>query len=322
MIDTSLIIANLLNPPILFFFLGMFAVAIKSDLVIPQPLPRFLSLYLLLALGFQGGVELHQSGISWYVITTLLAAGISAILIPLYTFYALKTKFSVYDAGAIAASYGSVSAVTFITAISLLNVLGIPFGGYMIAALALMETPAIIIGVLLIKLYATDEEDFSWKALLHDAACNGAVILILGSLVIGLLTGEKGMQALKPFSVDIFKGMLSFFLLDMGLVAAKRMKVLVGKSFVVVAFAIAIPLINALCGIVFAYAVGLTQGDALLFTVLCASASYIAVPAAMRIAVPEANPGFYIPMALGITFPFNVAIGLPLYLSLIQRLWR
>ena len=322
MIDTSLIIANLLNPPILFFFLGMFAVAIKSDLVIPQPLPRFLSLYLLLALGFQGGVELHQSGISWYVITTLLAAGISAILIPLYTFYALKTKFSVYDAGAIAASYGSVSAVTFITAISLLNVLGIPFGGYMIAALALMETPAIIIGVLLIKLYATDEEDFSWKALLHDAACNGAVILILGSLVIGLLTGEKGMQALKPFSVDIFKGMLSFFLLDMGLVAAKRMKVLVGKSFVVVAFAIVIPLINALCGIVFAYAVGLTQGDALLFTVLCASASYIAVPAAMRIAVPEANPGFYIPMALGITFPFNVAIGLPLYLSLIQRLWR
>ncbi len=322
MIDSSLIIANLLNPPILFFFLGMFAVAIKSDLVVPQPIPRFLSLYLLLALGFECVVDLLQSGISWYFISTLFAAGLSAIIIPIYTFYLLKTKFSVYNAGAIAASYGSVSAVTFITAISLLNILDIPFGGYMIAALALMETPAIIVGVLLIRIYANDEEDFSWKSLLHDAACNGAVILILGSLIIGLLTGAKGMQALKPFSVDIFKGMLSLFLLDMGLVAAKRMKVLVGKSFIVIAFAVVIPLINALCGIAFAYIVGLTQGDALLFTVLCASASYIAVPAAMRIAVPEANPGFYIPMALGITFPFNVAIGMPLYLGLIQRLWR
>lgn len=321
MIDVSLLIVNLLNPPILFFFLGMLAVAIKSDLVIPQPIPRFLSLYLLFALGFQGGVELNHSGITTQVILILLAATISAIVIPIYTFYILKARFSIYDAGAIAASYGSVSAVTFITAISLLKLLNISYGGYMIAALALMETPAIIIGVLLIRLYAQEEGKLAWKTLLHDAACNGAVILILGSLIIGLLTGQEGMNALKPFSNDIFKGMLSFFLLDMGLVAAKRMRALWGKSYIVIAFAIVIPLINALCGIAFAYAVHLNSGDALLFTILCASASYIAVPAAMRIAVPEANPGFYIPMALGITFPFNVAIGLPLYLSLIQRLW-
>ncbi len=303
--------------------MGLFAAFIRSDLEIPQQIAKFLSLYLLFAIGFQGGVELSHSGLTLIIIWKLVAVVCAAVIVPLYTFFILKTRFNIYDSGAIAASYGSVSAVTFITAITLLNVLKISFGGYMIAAMALMETPAIIVGVLLVRLYAPSESDesISWKELLHDAACNGAVILILGSLVIGYITGPQGMSSLKPFSIDIFKGMLSFFLLDMGLVAAKRMSALWNKSTVVFLFAIIIPLINAACGILFAYYVGFSQGDALLFTVLCASASYIAVPAAMRLAVPEANPGFYIPMALGITFPFNIIVGLPLYLSIIQKFW-
>ena len=307
----------------MFFFLGLFAAFIRSDLEIPQQIAKFLGLYLLFSLGFQGGVELNHSGLTILIFWKLLAVVCAAIIVPLYTFFILKSRFNIYDAGAIAASYGSVSAVTFITAITLLNVLSIPFGGYMIAAMALMETPAIIVGVLLVRLYApsADNEAISWKALLHDAVCNGAVVLILGSLIIGYITGPQGMKALQPFSIDIFKGMLSFFLLDMGIIAARRMSVLVNKSTVVLLFAIIIPLINAACGMLFAYFFGFSQGDALLFTVLCASASYIAVPAAMRLAVPEANPGFYISMALGITFPFNIIVGLPLYLTIIQKVW-
>ena len=307
----------------MFFFLGMLAAFIRSDLEIPQQIAKFLSLYLLFAIGFQGGFELSSSGLTIHVLWKLVAVMCAAIIVPLYTFFLLKLRFNAYDAGAIAASYGSVSAVTFITAITLLKVLAISYGGYMIAAMALMETPAIVVGVLLVRLFTISEnsEAISWKGLLHDATCNGAVVLILGSLLIGYSTGTQGMESLQPFSMDIFKGMLSFFLLDMGLVAAKRMSAVWQKSSFVFLFAVLIPLVNAACGLLFAYFFGFSQGDALLFTVLCASASYIAVPAAMRLAVPEANPGLYIPMALGITFPFNIIVGLPLYLSVIQKVW-
>ena len=322
--DANLVVYNLLNPPILFFFLGMLAVFVKSDLEIPQPLPKFFSLYLLFAIGFRGGVELHNSGVNFEVGLSLFAAILMASLVPVYAFFILRLKLDLHDAAAIAATYGSISAVTFITASSFLQRLGLDFGGHLVAAMALMESPAIIIGVLLYRFFATDGSngDFSWPELFRDAFFNGSVLLIMGSLLIGVLTGETGGQALKPFSEDIFKGMLAFFLLDMGLVAAKRIRDLRKAGAFLTAFAILIPVVNAMAGILLAKLLGMPRGDALMFSVLCASASYIAVPAAMRLAIPEANPSLYVPMALAITFPFNIIVGLPLYLYIINWMWR
>lgn len=321
--DTSLLFDNILNPPILFFFLGMAAVFVKSDLDIPQPLPKFLSLYLLFSIGFQGGVKLHSSGVNQDVAISLSLALLMASVVPVYTFFILKRKLTLPDAAAIASTYGSISAVTFITASAFLQKVGIGFSGHMVGAMALMESPAIIIGVLLYRLSLSKEsEAFSWGALLRDAVLNGSVFLITGSLLIGALTGENGGKSLKPFSEDIFKGMLTFFLLDMGLVAAKRVADLRKAGAFLTTFALVIPLVNAAVGIALAKLVGLSVGDALMFTVLCASASYIAVPAAVRLAIPEANPSLYVPMALAITFPFNIIVGLPLYLFVINSLWR
>lgn len=319
--NTNLIVSNFLNPPILFFFLGMLAVLARSDLEIPQPLPKFFSLYLLLAIGFKGGVELHHSGLSQDVLLTLGVAVAFAFLVPVYSFYILRLKLAAPDAAAIAATYGSISAVTFITAIAFLQNLGIPFGGHLVAAMALMESPAIIIGVLLYRLYSSGDTEFSWSELLREAVFNGSVFLIVGSLLIGLATGENGKQALAPFTDTIFKGMLAFFLLDMGLVAARRIRDLKKTGLFLIAFALLIPLVNAALGVLLAYLAHMPLGDALLFAVLCASASYIAVPAAVRLSIPEANPSLYVSMALAITFPFNIIVGLPLYLSVIKTLW-
>lgn len=322
--DANLVLYNLLSPPILFFFLGALAVLVKSDLEIPQPLPKFFSLYLLLSIGFRGGVELHRGGASRYVVYTLLAAALMAAIVPLYSYFVLRLRLDVPDAAAIAATYGSISAVTFITAAAFLQRIGVDFGGHLVAAMALMESPAIVIGVLLYKLNATRGrgDDFSWAELLREAFLNGSVFLIMGSLLIGMLTGESGAEGLRPFTDEIFKGMLAFFLLDMGLVSARRARDLKRAGLFLIAFAILIPLVNAAAGILLARMLGMTTGDALMFTVLCASASYIAVPAAMRLSVPEANPSLYVPMSLAITFPFNIIVGLPLYLFVINYLWR
>lgn len=322
--DTSLISYNLLSPPILFFFLGMLAVLVRSDLEIPQPLPKFFSLYLLLSIGFRGGVELNHSGLSSDVVLALLAAVVMAVFVPFYTFFILKRKLSTSDAAAIAATYGSISAVTFITATAFLQRLNIESSGHLVAAMALMESPAIIIGVMLYRFYATNNEngDFSWSELLREAFLNGSVFLIMGSLIIGIITGEKGNKALSPFTEEIFRGMLAFFLLDMGLLAAKRLRDMRKASVFLVTFALMIPLVNAFIGIMLAKIIGMQRGDALLFSVLCASASYIAVPAAVRTSIPEANPSLYVPMSLALTFPFNIIVGLPLYLYVINFLWR
>ena len=322
--DISLITSNILNPPILFFFLGMTAVFVKSDLEIPAPVPKLLSLYLLFAIGFKGGVELIKSGLTEAVGLTMLAAILMACFVPIYTFFILKLKLDVYDAAAIAATYGSISAVTFITASAFLSELGIEFDGYMVAALALMESPAIIVGLILVNLFTIEqgERDFSWSEVLREAFLNSSVFLLVGSLVIGMLTGEHGWQVLEPFTQGLFYGVLTFFLLDMGLVAARRIKDLQKTGFFLIAFAILIPVLNAGIGILIAKLIGMAQGDALLFSVLCASASYIAVPAAMRMTVPEANPSLYISTALAVTFPFNIIVGIPLYLYGINLLWR
>lgn len=321
--DGSLIVSNILNPPILFFFLGMTAVLVKSDLEVPAPVPKLLSLYLLFAIGFKGGVELVKSGITQEVVLTLFAAVLMACFVPIYTFFILRLKLDNYDAAAIAATYGSISAVTFITASAFLTELGIDFDGYMVAALALMESPAIIVGLILVNLFTTDgKRDFSWSEVLQEAFLNSSVFLLVGSLLIGFLTGEHGWQVMEPFAQGIFYGVLTFFLLDMGLVAARRIKDLQKTGVFLIAFAILIPILNAGIGLLFAKFIGMPQGDALLFTVLCASASYIAVPAAMRLTVPEANPSLYISTALAVTFPFNIIVGIPLYLYGVELLWR
>ena len=325
--DIDLILSNFLNPPILFFFLGMLAVFLHSDLEIPQPIAKFLSLYLLLAIGFKGGVSLYQSGINYQVAVTIALAMLMASVVPLYSFFILRWRLGVADAAAIAATYGSISAVTFITATSLLTKLDIDYGGHLVAAMALMESPAIIIGVLFYRLFRTDDQgkdksEFSWSELLRDAFFNGSVLLLIGSLAIGAMTGESGKQALQPFTGDLFKGLLAFFLLDMGLVAARRLRDLRKAGIFLVSFGILVPLLNAALGLGVAYWAGLPLGDAFLFVVLCASASYIAVPAAVRLAIPEANPSLYVPRSLAITFPFNIIVGLPLYLQAINHLWR
>ncbi|WP_071189541.1 sodium-dependent bicarbonate transport family permease [Trichormus sp. NMC-1] len=321
--DVSLIVSNILNPPVLAFFMGMLAVFLKSDLEIPAPIPKLFSLYLLFAIGFKGGVELVKSGISQEVIFTMLAAILMACLVPIYTFFILKIKLDSYNAAAIAATYGSISAVTFITASSFLTQLGISFDGYMVAALALMESPAIVVGLILVKLFTADESDreFNWAEVLQEAFLNSSVFLLVGSLIMGLLTGEHGWTTLKPFTQDMFYGVLTFFLLDMGLLAAKRIKDLQKTGVFLILFAILIPIVNAGVGLIIAKLIGMPQGDALLFSVLCASASYIAVPAAMRLTVPEANPSLYVSTALAVTFPFNIIIGIPFYLYAINIFW-
>jgi uncharacterized protein len=337
--DSSLILFNLLNPPVLFFFLGMIAVFTKSDLEIPTPLPKLFSLYLLISIGFKGGHELSESGIDLTIAITLLASMFMACAVPVYTFFILKIKLDSYNAAAIAATYGSISAVTFITASSFLEKLQIPYGGHMVAALALMESPAIIVGIILVKMFAPKESiastninpdvetnqeksEFSWSEVLREAFLNASVFLLVGSLIIGVLTGEEGWTKLEPFTQGIFYGALTFFLLDMGLVAAKRIKDLSKTGSFLISFSVFIPIINALIGIGMAKVLSFTEGDALLFAVLCASASYIAVPAAMRMTVPEANPSLYVSMALALTFPFNIIVGIPLYLAIIEHLFK
>lgn len=321
--NENLIIFNILNPPVLFFFLGMLAVFVKSDLEIPQPLPKLFSLYLLLSIGFKGGYELSASGINTQVALTLIASVFMASIVPVYSFFILKIRLDNYNAAAIAAAYGSISAVTFITASSFLEKLNIPYGGHMVAALALMESPAIIVGLILVRVFAAKnnpEEQTSWGKVLHEAFLNGSVFLLIGSVVIGLLTGEQGWKKLEPFTQGIFYGVLTFFLLDMGLVAAKRIRELKQTGSFLIVFSVMLPVFNAILGIIIAKLLNFEQGNALLFAVLCASASYIAVPAAMRLTIPEANPSLYVSMALALTFPFNIIVGIPLYLEIIKAI--
>ena len=316
--DLNLVLNNFLNPAILFFFLGIAAVYIKSDLEIPQPLPKFLSLYLLFSIGFKGGTELSHSGWDSQMVIILILAIAMSIAVPIYAFYILKKKINTYDAGALAATYGSISAVTIITATSFLHDLGVEYGGYMVAAMALMESPSIIVGVMLIRLYNRNGNNHSYGEIAKEAFSNGSVVMILGSLVIGMLTDENQANTLAPFTDNIFKGMLTFFLLDMGLLAGKRLKALKKTGAFLITFSIIVPIFNALVGILLCYIFKIEPGNALLLVVLFGSASYIAVPAAMRLSVPEANPGLYVPLSLAITFPFNIIIGIPMYYYLIN----
>jgi len=318
---------NLSSPPLLFFFLGIFAVLVRSDLDVPGQIAKFLSLYLLFAIGFKGGVALAESTLTSAVWLTLLAVMALSALVPLYSFYLLRLRFSIADAAATAATYGSVSAVTFITAAGYLTAQGVDWSGFMVAAMALMESPAIIVGILLYTRFRegkpTDSQPINWSELLRESCLNGSVLLILGSMLIGWITGPAGMEQVAPVVKELFLGVLCLFLLDMGIVAARRLKDLRrslsggGASASplpwMIGLALLFPAINAVISMATGLLLGLGEGDLVLLTVLGASASYIAVPAAMRLALPEANPSTYLPMSLAITFPFNLLIGIPVY---------
>ena len=310
----ELLIDNLLNPALLFFTLGIIAVYLKSDLTIPEGSSKFISLYLLFSIGFNGGQELSHSVITAQMIYTMLFSITLSLTIPIYVFFITKNKLGAYNAGAVGASYGSVSAVTFVTAISFLQMYSHNFDGYMIASLAFMEAPAIIMGVLLTKYFGkVDGGSANIKDILKHSIFNGSVILIMGSLVIGFLASDKQALDIKPFTTDIFKGFLAVFLLDMGLQAGAKLKSFFKNGWFTVLSAIGFSLIN---GIAVSLISGLFMediGNRFLITILAASASYIAVPAAMRISMPKADPGIYLPMALAISFPFNITIGFPIY---------
>lgn len=319
------------DPAILFFVFGILAGSLKSNLEIPPQISRFLSLYLLMALGLKGGFALAQSGLTADVLVSLGAALGMAILVPVLGYLILRRFLNGFDAAAIAATYGSVSAVTFITAVQYLDTHGIHFGGHMAAAMALMESPAIVLAVVLAN-HARQSAAATGGAgpaatgnaplgrILHEALTDGAQLLLVGAMLIGVLTGESGQAAMKPFSVDLFKGMLAFFLLDMGLLAARNMGKLKGQSVWLLVYTIGGPLVHAGIALLLGRALGMSPGNVALLMVLAASASYIAVPAVIRHAIPEANPTLYFGMSLGLTFPFNILVGIPLYVHAAQ-LW-
>ena len=308
---------NFLDPAILFFVFGAFAGAVKSNLEIPQPIARFLSLYLLMALGLKGGFALHKSGFTLEIGLALGLAIFLAVIIPLLGYWVLRTKLNSYEAAAVSATYGSVSAVTFITATQTLDQYGITFGGHMAAAMALMESPAIILAILLANKARASvtqtKQPVGMSKVFHESFTDGAQLLLLGSMLVGLISGDHGQELMAPFSIDLFKGMLAFFLLDMGLMAAKNFGGLKGKPPITLFYAVGAPLVHASIALGLSKLLGLPLGDTILLMVLAASASYIAVPAVLRHALPEVNPALYMGMSLGITFPLNIIFGIPLY---------
>ena len=309
---------NLLDPSILFFIFGIFAGLVKSNLEIPQPISRFLSLYLLMALGLKGGFALNKSGFTPEIAISLGLAITLAIAIPLLGYNLLKHKLDKLDAAAIAATYGSISAVTFITTTQVLDQSGISYGGHMAAAMALMESPAIIIAILLAnrirqQQMGTTTSHTSLGKVFHESFTDGGQLLLLGSLVVGLISGDSGHKTIAPFSIDLFKGLLAFFLLDMGLVAARSIGELKGKPPITLAYSFIAPPVHAFIALALCHLFAVPIGDTILLMILAASASYIAVPAVLRHAMPEVNPALYMGMSLGITFPLNIILGIPLY---------
>jgi uncharacterized protein len=332
---------NLVDPAILFFVVGLLAGLVRSNLEIPPAISRFLSMYLLMALGLKGGFALAASGLNAQVVAGLGIAVLLAVVVPLIGYTLLRRWVSGFDAAALAATYGSVSAVTFITATGHLDRIGLPYGGHMAAAMALMESPAIVLAVLMANRLRQQAApagavvgggaavlarppgggaSTDWRKLLHETFTDGSQLLLIGAMVVGILTGEAGREAMQPFSGDLFKGMLAFFLLDMGLMAARNLPGLRGRSPVLLAYGVFAPLLHAALAWGLCRAAGLPAGDTALLMTLAASASYIAVPAVVRYAIPEANPSLYFGLSLGLTFPLNLLLGIPLYTQLATTL--
>ena len=318
---------TLTSPIILFFVLGAIAALIRSDLAVPEAFAKAMSIYLMAAIGIKGGVEISNAGVT----PSLLAAGAAGLalsfLLPVIAYALLKSfgRLQAADAGAVAAHYGSVSVVTFVTAGEILSGQGLNAAGYMVAVLALMETPAIVSGLLLARRgmangNANAQSQNSGTSMLHEVFANASVVLLVGSFAIGMIAGKDGFAPVKPLFDTGFRGVLCLFLLDMGLIAARRLIQSRKLTLRLVILAIGLPILNGSIGTMIGTYIGLDIATAAILGVLAASASYIAVPAAMRLALPEADPGIYLSMSLGITFPFNVIFGISLFAALAQAI--
>ena len=317
---------NLITPAILFFLLGVLAGVVKSDLSVPESISRYLSIYLMMAIGFKGGVAIAETeNINSEVIQAILAGVAFSFLAPFLAYFLLRrtTAIDSPTAAAIAAHYGSISMVTFATAAAFLKLNDIAYAGYIVAILALMEAPAILSGLFIAHKAAPETRNHpseTKKMLTRDVFTNGAILLLMGAFVIGWLTGDTGMDKMEGFLVTPFQGILALFLLDMGLLVARELHHLKRFTPSLILFGLYMPIIGAIIGLSLSKVIGLDVGTGTLFTVLCASASYIAVPAAMRMALPEAKAAIYIPMSLVITFPFNIILGIPAYYAIAQKI--
>lgn len=313
---------NLTSPIILFFVLGVAAAFARSDLSIPEAIAKGLSIYLLFAIGFKGGASVANHGVDATLVLSLIAGIVLSFVLPLVAFGLLRvmSRLSVTDAAAVAGHYGSISIVTFVAATSVAESAGLSPEGYMVAVAAVMEAPAILSALWIIARSGSQSATME-EGLVREILLNGSIVLLVGSFLIGGITGDEGMAMIAPFIEDPFQGVLCLFLLDMGLVAGRGLReaksVLTAGLF---AFGVVMPLIGSLFGLAAGLLLGLTPGGVLLFMTLAASASYIAVPAAMRVALPEARPSIYLTLSLGVTFPFNLTLGIPIYLAVSQAL--
>jgi hypothetical protein len=313
--------ATLTSPVILFFVLGMAAAFARSDLNIPEAIAKGLSIYLMVAIGLKGGVAVSKSGFTPDLLVAAVAGMLLSFILPYLAFFLLTrfARLSRVDAAAVSAHYGSVSVVTFVTAVEILSKQGLGPAGYMVAVLALMETPAIISGLLLAR-RGGQGADAATNGLWHEVLLNASVVLLIGSFAIGLVGGPGGFEPIAPLFDGLFRGILCIFLLDMGLVAGRRLletRALTGRA---AGLAILLPVLNGTLGTVIGTVIGLDVASAAALGILSASASYIAVPAAMRLALPQADPGLYLSMSLGVTFPFNIILGIPLFAMLAQAI--
>ncbi len=316
-------ISNLNTPGILFFVLGFVAAVIRSEIKVPDSIVKILSIFLMMAIGFKGGFEISKNGFEGNLIYSIIISFLIGVITPTIVFFTLikLLKGDVINSGAIAAHYGSVSVVTFITAITFLDRSGIKYDGFMVGMMALMESPAIFVSLLLVNLFKkTYSSETSFFDIGKEALFNGSIVLLFGSLLIGFITGTKGYELTSPFFVHPFQGVLTLFLLEMGMIAGKRIEEFTKVGLKLGLFALLFPIVNGIIGSSIAVMFGIGLGSATLFGVLAASSSYIAAPAAVRLALPEANPSYYITMSLAITFPFNIILGIPLYYSLTSML--
>lgn len=324
---------NLLDPAILFFVFGVIAGLLRSNLEVPPQIARFLSLYLLMSVGLKGGFSLAHSGLGADVLGSLGAALLLALLVPAIGYVLLRKWLSRFDSAAVAATYGSVSATTFIAASQYLTQQQVAYGGHMAVALVLMESPAILMAMGLAAWARRQEANAPgaqagsasaasspWHVV-REAFTDGANLLLLGSLLIGWITGDQGKLMMEPFSGALFKGMLALFLLDLGLLVARQLPALRQVHPALIGYGIVGPLVHGAIAMGLAALLGLPAGDTILLVVLAASSSYIVVPAVLRHAVPEAKPGLYLGLSLGVTFVFNILIGIPLYTAVVQRVW-
>ncbi|WP_349358608.1 sodium-dependent bicarbonate transport family permease [Stappia sp.] len=323
----AIAISNLTSPMVLFFALGLAAALARSDLALPEAVAKALALYLMLAIGFKGGVGVAAHGLDARLIATLLAGAVLSAVIPLVAFAYLSfvSRLPRADRAAVAGHYGSISIVTLVAATETVRSLGLDYEGYLVAVAAVMETPAILTALWLASRGRdpdrASDDDADSGSLFREIALNGSIVVLVGAFVIGFVTGEKGLADISAFIVDPFKGILCLFLLDMGVIAGRGLRAgYRSLTPAVIGFGLTMPLIGAAIAAPTAWAIGLSAGGTALLVTLAASASYIAVPAAMRVALPEARPAIYLTLSLGVTFPFNLTVGIPLYAAIGQYL--